>query len=45
MDLRIKDKKAIVNGGSGDLGKGSARALAGEGVSRLWDETIRSCGS
>jgi 3-oxoacyl-[acyl-carrier protein] reductase len=32
MDLGIRGKKAIVNGGSAGLGKGSARALAREGV-------------
>jgi 3-oxoacyl-[acyl-carrier protein] reductase len=32
MDLGIRGKKAIVNGGSAGLGKGSARALAKEGV-------------
>ena len=32
MDLGISGKKAIVNGGSAGLGKGSAKALAGEGV-------------
>ncbi len=32
MDLGIKGKKALVNGGSAGLGKGSARALAAEGV-------------
>lgn len=32
MDLGIAGKKAIVNGGSAGLGKGSAKALAREGV-------------
>ena len=32
MDLGIAGRKAIVNGGSGGLGKGSALALAREGV-------------
>lgn len=32
MDLGISGKKALVNGGSAGLGKGSARALAAEGV-------------
>ena len=32
MDLGIRGKKAIVNGGSAGLGKGSAKALAREGV-------------
>ena len=32
MDLGIRGRKAIVNGGSGGLGKGSALALAAEGV-------------
>jgi 3-oxoacyl-[acyl-carrier protein] reductase len=32
MDLGIAGKKAIVNGGSAGLGKGSAKALAWEGV-------------
>ena len=32
MDLGIKGRKAIVNGGSAGLGLGSARALAREGV-------------
>lgn len=32
MDLGIAGKKALVNGGSAGLGKGSARALAAEGV-------------
>ncbi len=32
MDLGIRGKKALVNGGSAGLGKGSARALAAEGV-------------
>lgn len=32
MDLGITGKKALVNGGSAGLGKGSARALAAEGV-------------
>ena len=32
MDLGIKGKKALVNGGSAGLGLGSARALATEGV-------------
>jgi 3-oxoacyl-[acyl-carrier protein] reductase len=32
MDLGIKGKKALVNGGSAGLGKGSAAALAAEGV-------------
>lgn len=32
MDLGISGKKALVNGGSAGLGKGSAKALAGEGV-------------
>ncbi len=32
MDLGIAGCKALVNGGSAGLGKGSARALAAEGV-------------
>mgnify|MGYP001817515044 CR=1 FL=1 len=32
MDLGIRGKKALVNGGSAGLGKGAARALAAEGV-------------
>jgi 3-oxoacyl-[acyl-carrier protein] reductase len=32
MDLGIKGKKAIINGGSAGMGKGSAIALAREGV-------------
>lgn len=32
MDLGIAGRKAIVNGGSAGLGKGAAKALAGEGV-------------
>ena len=32
MDLGIRGKKALVNGGSAGLGLGAARALAGEGV-------------
>lgn len=32
MDLGIRGRRAIVAGGSAGLGKGSARALAGEGV-------------
>jgi 3-oxoacyl-[acyl-carrier protein] reductase len=32
MDLGISGKKALVNGGSAGLGKGSAKALAKEGV-------------
>lgn len=32
MDLGIRGKKALVNGGSAGLGKGSAKALAREGV-------------
>ena len=32
MDLGIRGKKALVNGGSAGLGLGSARALAAEGV-------------
>ena len=32
MDLGIKGKKAIINGGSAGMGKGSALALAKEGV-------------
>lgn len=32
MDLGISGKKALVNGGSAGLGKGSAKALAREGV-------------
>lgn len=32
MDLGISGRKALVNGGSAGLGKGSARALAAEGV-------------
>ena len=32
MDLGIKGRKALVNGGSAGLGKGSAQALAAEGV-------------
>jgi 3-oxoacyl-[acyl-carrier protein] reductase len=32
VDLGISGKKALVNGGSAGLGKGSARALAAEGV-------------
>ena len=32
MDLGIRGRKALVNGGSAGLGKGSARALAAEGV-------------
>jgi len=32
MDLGIAGKKALVNGGSAGLGKGSAKALAAEGV-------------
>ena len=32
MDLGIRGKKAIVNGGSAGLGMGSARALAREGA-------------
>lgn len=32
MDLGIKGKKALVNGGSAGLGLGSAKALAAEGV-------------
>jgi 3-oxoacyl-[acyl-carrier protein] reductase len=32
MDLGIRGRKALVNGGSAGLGKGSAKALAAEGV-------------
>jgi len=32
MDLGIEGRKALVNGGSAGLGKGSAKALAAEGV-------------
>ena len=32
MDLGIKGKKAIVNGGSSGMGKGAVLALAKEGV-------------
>ena len=32
MDLGIRGRKALVNGGSAGLGKGAARALAAEGV-------------
>ena len=32
MDLGITGRKALVNGGSAGLGKGSAKALAAEGV-------------
>ena len=32
MDLGIRGRKAIINGGSAGLGFGSARALAKEGV-------------
>ena len=32
MDLGIRGKKAIINGGSAGMGKGSAIALAREGV-------------
>lgn len=32
MDLGIRGKKALVNGGSAGMGKGSAKALAREGV-------------
>ncbi len=32
MDLGIKGRKALVNGGSAGLGKVSAQALAAEGV-------------
>ena len=32
MDLGIKGKKAIINGGSAGMGKGSALALAKEGA-------------
>ncbi|MBI1180152.1 MAG: SDR family oxidoreductase [Alphaproteobacteria bacterium] len=35
MDLGISGRKAIVNGGSAGMGKGSAKALAREGVD-LW---------
>ena len=32
MDLGIRGRKALVNGGSAGLGKGAAKALAAEGV-------------
>ena len=35
MDLGIAGRKAIINGGSAGMGKGSARALAKEGVD-IW---------
>ena len=35
MDLGIRGRKAIVNGGSAGMGKGSAKALAREGVD-IW---------
>ena len=34
MDLGSKGKKAIINGGSAGMGKGSALALAKEGVDK-----------
>jgi|MGYP001224625386 3-oxoacyl-[acyl-carrier protein] reductase len=48
MDLGIKGKKAIVNGGSSGMGKGSVLALAKEGVeifvsARGEDRLIKSC--
>ena len=40
MDLGIAGRKAIINGGSAGMGKGSARALAGptEGCSHTSEE-------
>ena len=39
MDLGIKGKKAIINGGSAGMGKGSAIALAREGVDLVIETT------
>ena len=48
MDLGIRGKRAIVNGGSSGMGKGSVLALAKEGVelfvsARGEERLIRSC--
>ena len=48
MDLGIKGKKAIVNGGSSGMGKGAVLALAKEGVeifvsARGEERLVRSC--
>jgi 3-oxoacyl-[acyl-carrier protein] reductase len=47
MDLGIRDKKAIVNGGSAGMGRGSVLALAREGVelyvSARAEERLRKC--
>lgn len=48
MDLGIRGRKAIVNGGSAGMGLGTALALAGEGVelyvsARSEDRLLRSC--
>ena len=48
MDLRIRGRKAIVNGGSAGLGRGTALALAREGVelfvsARGEDRLVKTC--
>ncbi len=48
MDLGIRGKTALVNGGSAGLGKGAARALAAEGVvlfiaARGEDRLLKTC--
>jgi 3-oxoacyl-[acyl-carrier protein] reductase len=48
MDLGIRGRKAIVNGGSAGLGRGAALALAGEGVevyisARREDRLLATC--
>ena len=48
MDLGIKGRKAIINGGSAGMGKGSAFALAKEGVdlfisARGEDRLLKTC--
>ena len=47
MDLGIRGRKALVNGGSAGLGKGAAKALAAEGVelyiSARGQERLEAC--
>src|SRR5690242_18968425 len=48
MDLGIRGRKAIINGGSAGLGRGTALALAQEGVelfvsTRGEDRLLRAC--
>jgi len=41
MDLKLKDKTALVTGGSEGIGKGIARALAQEGVEIFFTQVFR----